>query len=229
LRIAALADLHGHFPKDVPNCDVLVVAGDVVLFNPEMSQKSQAMDLRDQLRGFRSFTDTLNMHRIHVVYVAGNHDFPFQDLGEQWVRDSFGTNYLLDSGVEIEGVNFYGSPWQPWMGGWAFNAPEEDLDDPEESWLDEKFQQIPTGTDVLITHTPPAGFHDTVKGAHRGSISLNKHIERVEPKLCVYGHIHKPGVEFVGSMNGHVTLCATRPTSASDRRPNGHPIQVFDL
>jgi len=23
----------------------------------------------------------------------------------------------------VEGVKIYGSPWQPWFGGWAFNLP----------------------------------------------------------------------------------------------------------
>jgi Icc-related predicted phosphoesterase len=110
------------------------------------------------------------------------------------------------------------------MAGWAFNAPEEDLDDPEESWLNEKFSRMTDHTDVVITHTPPAGFHDTVRGAHRGSISLNKHIERVKPKLVIYGHIHKPGVEQVDG----VTLCNAAHVGF-DRRPNGHPIQVFEI
>jgi Icc-related predicted phosphoesterase len=77
---------------------------------------------------------------------------------------------------------------------------------------------------VLIAHSPPAGFHDTVKGAHKGSIALNKHIERVLPKLVVYGHIHKPGVE----QEAGVTLCNAAYVGF-DRQPNGHPIQVFEL
>lgn len=30
--------------------------------------------------------------------------------------------YLEDSGTVIEGIRFYGSPWQPEFFGWAFNA-----------------------------------------------------------------------------------------------------------
>jgi Icc-related predicted phosphoesterase len=223
VRVAALADLHGHFPA-VPDCDVLAIAGDIVLFNPDMSGMSQALDLRRQLKQFADWLEDLFSRNIFVLGVAGNHDFPFAEM--DGYAASFAWTYLQDDAHvrEESGHIFYGSPWQPWMGGWAFNAPESDLDDPDESWLDEKFGQIPTGTDVLITHTPPAGFHDTVKGAHRGSISLNKHIERVRPKLVIYGHIHKPGVEQVEG----ITLCNAAYVNFR-RQPNGHPIQVFDL
>ena len=221
MRIAALADLHGHFPE-VPACDVVVVAGDIMLFPHEATELGQARILRAQLDDFSAWLNTLNMRGIIVVGVAGNHDFAFQALPDLPVK--FNWHYLRDSHTIIDGVVFYGSPWQPWMGGWAFNAPEEELDDLTEPFLDEKFGQIPGAADVVITHSPPAGFHDTVKGAHRGSIALNKHIERVDPRLVIYGHIHKPGVEQIG----RTTLCNASYVGF-DRRPNGHPIQVFDL
>ena len=111
---------------------------------------------------------------------------------------------------------FFGSPWQPWMGGWAFNAPEEELDDPDEPFLDSKFGLMLGAADVIVTHSPPAGFHDTVTGAHRGSIALNKHIERVDPRLCIYGHIHKPGVE-TGRQNDAVQRQLRRLRPAAQR------------
>jgi Icc-related predicted phosphoesterase len=223
MRIAALADLHGHFPTDVPDCDVLVIAGDIVLFRPDLDNYSMGVWLRAQLKEFSAWLEDLFARNIFVIGVAGNHDFAFQDLPD--LPRKLAWTYLQDDAYVFDsGHVFYGSPWQPWMGGWAFNAPESDLDDPEESWLDEKFRQIPGAADVIVTHTPPAGFHDTVQGAHRGSISLNKHIERVEPRLCVYGHIHKPGVETVG----RTTLCNAAYVGFN-RKPNGHPIQVFEL
>lgn len=224
MKIAALADLHGHFPE-VPDCDVLVIAGDIVLFDPAWEPIEQRAWLTKQYRWFGEWVANLWHDRgIYVVGVAGNHDFALQEIPE--MADKFKWIYLKDSGWThaATGINFYGTPWQPWLGGWAFNAPEEDLDDPEEPWLDEKFRQIPGAADVVIAHTPPAGFHDTINGAHRGSIALNKHIERVEPRLVVYGHIHKPGVEQVG----RTTLCNASYVGF-DRRPNGHPIQVFEL
>ena len=31
--------------------------------------------------------------------------------------------YLQDASVELYGLKFYGTPWQPEFGGWAFNLP----------------------------------------------------------------------------------------------------------
>ena len=224
MRIAAMADLHGHFPKDVPACDVLVIAGDIVNFDPNLPDERMGLYLKHQLLQFREWLEGLFQRGIFVMGVAGNHDFPFAEI-PGFAREGFAWTYLQDEAhVHSNGMVFYGTPWQPWLGGWAFNAPEGELDDPEEPFLDEKFWQIPGAADVIVTHTPPAGFHDTIKGAHRGSIALNKHIERIEPRLVIYGHIHKPGVEQVG----RTTLCNAAYVGWN-RKPNGHPIQVFEL
>ena len=214
MRIAALADLHGHFPSDIPDCDVVVVAGDIVNFDPDRQHL-----LRGQLIDFKDWLLELRNRGILPIGVAGNHDFAFQELPElprrlPWI-------YLEDSGYEHDGVQFWGSPWQPNMGNWSFNAPEGD---PDEEFLADKFQQIPANTDVLIAHTPPAGFHDTVGGRHKGSIALNERIEQVAPTLAIYGHIHKPGVEQIDN----TTLC-NGAYVGWDRRPNRLPIQLFDL
>lgn len=215
MRLIALADLHGHFPSDLPDADVCVIAGDVVLFDPDRQHT-----LRDQIVNFRDWlTDLWRGRGILPIGVAGNHDFAFQEMPElarklPWV-------YLEDSGYELRGKRFWGSPWQPWLGNWAFNGPEQDDD---EAFLRAKFARIPDDTDVLITHTPPAGFHDTVGGQHRGSLALNERIEQVAPTLAVYGHIHKPGVEQV---NG-TTLCNAAHVGW-DRKPHRKPVQLFEL
>jgi hypothetical protein len=52
--------------------------------------------------------------------------------------------------VIIEGVKIYGSPWLPSYHDWAFNLERGG------EVLKQKWEQIPNGTDVLITHGPPA-------------------------------------------------------------------------
>lgn len=222
MRIVALADLHGHFPADVPDCDVLVIAGDIVLFDPEWEPIEQRNWLTKQYRWFGEWLNELATRKIRVIGVAGNHDFALQEISSFHLK--FPWVYLQDEHYTLDGVTFYGTPWQPWLGGWAFNSPEEDIIDDTEPWLDKKFQQIPETTDVLIAHSPPAGFGDVVKGVHRGSFALSRHIERVKPRLVVCGHIHKPEVEQIEG----VTLCNAAYVGF-DRRPNGHPIQLFEI
>lgn len=48
--------------------------------------------------------------------------------------------------------------------------------------------QIPPGTDVLITHGPPFGSLDkaNILSAHLGCEELTKPVVRIEPKLRVF-------------------------------------------
>ena len=96
-----------------------------------------------------------------------------------------GAIYLEDSGVDLLGLRWYGSPWQPRFFDWAFNA---DRGAP----LRQIWAQIPSGTDVLLTHGPPHGILDTtVRGQSVGCEELTLAIQRVRPKLHVFGHIHE--------------------------------------
>ena len=62
--------------------------------------------------------------------------------------------YLEDDTVELFGVKFYGSPYQPEFCQWAFNKPRG-------KQLKEEWDKIPSkGIDVLITHGPPKVHHE---------------------------------------------------------------------
>jgi Icc-related predicted phosphoesterase len=104
---------------------------------------------------------------------------------------------LLDSGEEIEGVKFWGSPPPPPPPGnhWSFNLTYAyTKEDADEVW-----DQIPDDTDILVTHGPPKGILDLVPGSYEkfnpenvGCPYLLEHVmERVKPKLHVFGHIHE--------------------------------------
>lgn len=64
--------------------------------------------------------------------------------------------YLEDAAVDLYGLKFYGTPWQPEFCRWAFNLPRG------KACLD-KWNLIPQECDVLITHTPPVGHGDLCK------------------------------------------------------------------
>ena len=137
----------------------------------------------------------------HKVFIAGNHDFGFEHGFEidQEFKD-MGVIYLQDSEVTIDGVKFYGSPWQPEFYDWAFNLPRGEK-------LAEKWSKIPGNTDVLITHGPVYGLLDYAPhGGHVGCEELYKRVFDVKPKIHVCGHIHGAygqksidGVEFLNA------------------------------
>ena len=102
-----------------------------------------------------------------------------------WSKDlakELGVHLLLDSMVEIEGKLFYGSPWTPYCGNWAF-SPKDYRD------LEDYFAKIPEDTNILVTHGPPQGCLD---GRAYGSQALFKNVKRcTKIQLHVFGHIHE--------------------------------------
>ncbi len=84
----------------------------------------------------------------------------------------------------IDGVKFYGSPWQPEFYDWAFNLPRGEK-------LAEKWDSIPNDTDILITHGPAYQMLDwTLNNQLVGCQDLFNRIMTVKPKIHVCGHIH---------------------------------------
>ncbi len=110
--------------------------------------------------------------------MAGNHDFAFERTPEK--ARSLLTNciYLEDSSVVIEGVTFYGSPWQPRFHDWAFNLDRG-------AQIKEKWDLIPSypAVDVLITHGPPFGILDkNYEDLQCGCMDLNDTVrDRIKP------------------------------------------------
>jgi predicted phosphohydrolase len=168
-----MADSHSyHDDLVVPDGDVLVHAGDMT-----------RMGRPEELRAVAEFLGALP-HR-HKVVIAGNHDWGFAREPEASRRIFAGLTYLEDSEVEIDGLKFWGSPWQPEFFDWAFNLPRGPA-------LAARWAEIPVDTDVLITHGPPRGFGDrTFDGRNEGCDDLLARIREVRPGLHLFGHIHE--------------------------------------
>jgi Icc-related predicted phosphoesterase len=175
LTLVAMADTHGyHDDFTVPEGDILIHAGD-------LTRRGSLEELAE----VNQFLARLP-HR-HKIVVAGNHDWCFQERPAEARAVLNAATYLEDEAVTIEGLKFYGSPWQPWFMDWAFNLPRG----PE---LARRWARIPEDTDILITHGPPLGFGDRVGGEERvGCEDLLKRVREVRPKLHLFGHIHEDG------------------------------------
>ena len=93
--------------------------------------------------------------------------------------------YLEDEAATLDGVRFWGSPWQPRFYDWAFNLERG-------SEIRAKWDLIPAATDVLITHGPPLGHGDLTSGGKRvGCADLLDRIHQLRPTFHFFGHIHE--------------------------------------
>jgi hypothetical protein len=177
MRIVAVADTHTFEQElaDIPDGDVFIHAGDML----------RAGGL-DELSLVAAWLRALP--HPHKIIVAGNHDVCFQ-RDRPAARDLLGPTVreLQDDGLVLDGVRFWGSPWQPAYHGWAFNLPRG-------APLAEKWALIPADTDVLITHGPPFGRGDRgpVPGRH-GCEDLAARVRCIRPALHLFGHIHPDG------------------------------------
>jgi hypothetical protein len=100
-----MSDTHErHSAIVVPDGDVLIHAGDFTM--------------NGNLRKVRAFGRWLrSLPHAHKIVVAGKHELTFEfqprrasaELG----NGNDGLTYLQDSGILIDGISFWGSPWQP--------------------------------------------------------------------------------------------------------------------
>jgi len=172
-KIIIISDTHGlHEDVLIPDGDVLIHAGDFT-----------AKGALSDVEVFNHFLGRLP-HR-HKIVIAGNHEHCFERTPHEARALLTNAIYLQDECVTIEGVSYYGSPWQPWFFDWAFNLKRG-------AALKAKWDSIPEETDVLITHGPPAGVADvTAGGLSVGCEDLLNRVALVKPTLHAFGHIHE--------------------------------------
>jgi Icc-related predicted phosphoesterase len=177
VKFVCISDTHlAHLEQDIE-----VPAGDVLIHAGDCTKLGTSHEIAMFSEWFAAFPHA------HKVMIAGNHDFLFEREPEKAVNSLHpDIHYLKDSEVVIEGLRIWGSPWQPWFHRWAFNLRRGDE-------IKEKWDLIPEGADIVITHGPPAGVLDlTVSGENAGCADLLLALEdRVRPKLHVFGHIHE--------------------------------------
>lgn len=178
MRIVAISDIHGQLPKDIPKCDLVLIAGDICPFS-YLNVQLQWLKYE-----FKSWLDKFN---VPVVGIAGNHDAPFAECPQKIPNLKW--HYLQDSYTKINGLKIYGTPWSTMYGNWSFML--------EESQLVLKWNAIPDDTDIIIVHGPPRHFGDWAKrGLHVGSPTLTARIAEIKPKLVVFGHVHEDRGEW---------------------------------
>ena len=204
MKLVIISDTHNkHGEMEIPEGDVLIHAGDSTNWG----------DMK-HLTNFMEWFNGLDFD--HKIMISGNHDTMFQNQQSDKLKKIIGNDaiYLEDDSVTIDGVNFYGSPWTPWYGDWAFTV--RSIGERERIW-----KKIPDDTDVLITHGPPFGILDRsgFSMEHVGCAALLSRVKKIKPKVHVFGHIHfdygeeeQDGIRFVNaSMVGEDRLLSNEP------------------
>lgn len=180
MKMTYISDTHGkHEYLTSKAYNNILGSGDVLVHAGDVSMMGKTHEIKSFLDWFS------NTDYTHKIFIAGNHDWGFvkqTDIDDEYKKK--GVTYLFDNSVEIDGVKFYGSPWQPEFFDWAFNLPRGEK-------LAEKWSLIPEDTDVLITHGPAFGMLDWVMSGQRvGCEDLFKRVMEVKPTVHVCGHIH---------------------------------------
>jgi len=185
MKITFISDTHNkhkEITEDLPGGDLLIHAGDI-----------SSMGYKYEIQKFCKWFYSLENYTVKT-FIAGNHDFGFEKRPEETmeiVNSYKWITYLQDNhlsfGSDMENlVKIYGSPWQPEFHNWAFNLPKDGWE------LEQKWDDIPEDTDILITHGPAFGYLDTVMGRYEnlGCELLVNRIKKIKPKIHVCGHIH---------------------------------------
>jgi Icc-related predicted phosphoesterase len=195
-KITFISDTHNkHKHLTSKGMGNILGSGDILVHAGDSTSMGQKHEIEQFLKWFS------NTDFEHKIFIAGNHDFGFEketDIDQQF--KDLGVTYLFDNDVTINGIKFYGSPWQPEFYNWAFNLPRGEE-------LAAKWEKIPDDVDILITHGPAYGILDYAPiGGHVGCEELYRKIVEVKPKIHVCGHIHDSygqktmgGIEFLNA------------------------------
>lgn len=205
MRIVNISDthsLHNEVPFNVEHLinpqdeNILLHSGDIT----DMGTDEQIINFLTWFSNIKGFDKK--------IFIAGNHDFnlehykvkPYskgqppvinniidgEGLKENNVIYLEDEEYIFNSLSLERGVKFYGSPWQPEFGGWAYNLPRYGAE------LELKWNKIPNDTDILITHGPAFGHRDLLmyNTDQVGCSLLRDRIKQIKPTVHVFGHIH---------------------------------------
>lgn len=218
MRICFISDtheLHGQVTRAVVDAraDILVHCGDFTG--------------RGSLEAIGSFADWCEKLLTkgcvkHIVAVAGNHDLAFDaslpnagsrpEVAKIRLRGA-GVRYLEQSGTEIDGISFWGSPWTPRFFDWGFQIDDDAHD--ERLWA-----EVPP-CDILVTHGPPRGIRDLARDSRpTGSVGLRRAVERIRPRVHTFGHIHGQ----YGITSTRETLFVNAATCTEQYKPTNPPI-----
>lgn len=160
---------------------------DIAIFSGDCSNPRDPYTNEHEVLNFLVWFGT-EIKAKYKIMIAGNHD---SSIEARLVRKDkfkeYGIIYLENESVEIEGIKIWGSPYTPMFNNWSFMRARDKLN---KIW-----QSIPEDTDIVVVHGPPKGVLDLSYNPAKvlefcGCSALKKRIMNIQPKLCLFGHIH---------------------------------------
>ena len=175
MKILHLSDTHGchHRLQNLPEADVVVHSGDFCMVGSEQ----EAIDFVNW------FCD---LPYAHKILICGNHDVCLYGADIDGLDDN--VHYLCNSGIEIDGLKFYGVPM--FMGDCISDRQSRN------------YAKIPSDTDILITHSPAYGILDLDDNINYGSEEILDRLTALNLKAHLFGHIYAQ--HGMKSLNGTI-------------------------
>ncbi len=165
MRLLHLSDTHNLHRQltNLPTADIIIHSGDLSMAGTD-----------NEVIDFIEWLGTLDYQ--YKIFIAGNHDFYLKEMDAETIQCFLPENcfYLCNSGVTINGVKFWGVPF-------FFSDMNGEYD---------MIAQIPTDTDILISHRPPLGILDTACNITYGCPDLLQAVLNIRPHYHLFGHIH---------------------------------------
>jgi Icc-related predicted phosphoesterase len=160
---------------------------DIVIHSGDCSNTKYHFRNEPEIRAFIDWYSALPIKT--KIYVAGNHDTSIE--GGFVTRKDFldnGILYLENDTAIVNGIKIFGSPYTPMFNNWSFMKERNKLDI---MWN----ESIPDDSDIVIVHGPPKGVLDLSYNRYGnlefcGDESLMNKLQKVKPKLMLFGHIH---------------------------------------
>tara|TARA_R110002124_G_scaffold281430_1_gene455656 strand:+ start:9732 stop:10418 length:687 start_codon:yes stop_codon:yes gene_type:complete len=182
-KIWHISDSHSyHELLNIPNnIDIVIHSGDFTNYYDTYKNEPEALN-------FLHWYGNINIPI--KILIAGNHDAYAHSVSKkfkEWCKH-YNIIYLENDYIDIEGIKIFGSPNTPSFGNWYFMK--------DRSKMDKHWKQVDENVDIFIVHGPPKGILDLSESKlgdleFCGCSSLKNHIiNRIKPKLCLFGHIH---------------------------------------
>ena len=169
---------------EIPNlstADGVIISGDIT----NRGDARKASELLDEVFKINTniYAQIGNMDRPEVTSYLDEKDWNIHAKGK-----------LLAEDIGIMGVG-YSTPT-------PFMTPSEVSDDKLAQWLNEGYEQVKHLMKlILVAHDPPLGSKaaQLPSGENVGNRSVLEFIQRVQPDICLTGHIHEAESEdFIG-------------------------------